>query len=87
MTCSVILLRQTHVLSGRVMNNDQSRSGTTHHLTVGTAATTRVLIESADGVAEWGTVGVHENIVEASLQALVDSFEFALLPANTGATT
>src|ERR1700722_18581411 len=45
----------------------------------GTAAKTRVLIESSDGHREWGTVGVNENIIEASLQALVDSMEFALL--------
>ncbi len=45
----------------------------------GTAAKTRVLIESTDGRREWGTVGVSENIIEASLQALVDSMEFALL--------
>ena len=45
----------------------------------GTAAKTRVLIESSDGKTEWGTVGVSENIIEASLQALVDSMEFALL--------
>jgi len=44
----------------------------------GTAARTRVLIESSDGTREWGTVGVHDNIVEASLQALVDSLEYAL---------
>ncbi|MBI5772197.1 MAG: citramalate synthase [Verrucomicrobia bacterium] len=45
----------------------------------GTAAKTRVLITSTDGKREWGTVGVSENIIEASLQALVDSMEFALL--------
>jgi 2-isopropylmalate synthase len=45
----------------------------------GTAAKTRVLIESSDGKHAWGTVGVSENIIEASLQALVDSMEFALL--------
>ncbi len=45
----------------------------------GTAAKTRVLIESTDGKRTWGTVGVSENIIEASLQALVDSMEFALL--------
>ncbi len=45
----------------------------------GTAAKTRVLINSTDGKREWGTVGVSENIIEASLQALVDSMEFALL--------
>jgi len=47
--------------------------------TAGTDARTRVLIESSDGVEEWGTVGVSDNIVEASLQALVDSLEYALL--------
>lgn len=45
----------------------------------GTAATTRVLIESTDGRRQWGTVGVSDNIIEASLQALVDSMEYALL--------
>jgi 2-isopropylmalate synthase len=44
----------------------------------GTAAITRVLIESSDGSGEWGTIGVNENIIEASLQALVDSLEYAL---------
>jgi hypothetical protein len=33
----------------------------------GTAAKTRVLIQSTDGKREWGTVGVSENIIEASL--------------------
>ncbi len=45
----------------------------------GTAARTRVLITSTDGRREWGTVGVSENIIEASLEALVDSLEYALL--------
>jgi 2-isopropylmalate synthase len=45
----------------------------------GSAAKTRVLIESTDGKEEWGTVGASDNIVEASLQALVDSMEFWLL--------
>jgi len=44
----------------------------------GTAAVTRVLIESGDGTSSWTTIGVHENIIEASLQALVDSLEFGL---------
>jgi len=47
--------------------------------TSGTGARTRVLIESTDGKEEWGTVGVHDNIIEASLQALADSLEFALM--------
>ena len=45
----------------------------------GTGAKTRVLIQSTDGKRDWGTVGVSENIITASLQALVDSMEFALL--------
>jgi 2-isopropylmalate synthase len=45
----------------------------------GTGARTRVLIESSNGQEEWGTVGVHDNIIEASLQALVDSMEYALM--------
>jgi 2-isopropylmalate synthase len=44
----------------------------------GTAAKTRVLIESTDGQEQWGTVGVSENIIEASWQALVDSVEYKL---------
>jgi 2-isopropylmalate synthase len=45
----------------------------------GTAARTRVLITSSDGKRDWGTVGVSENIITASLQALVDSMEYTLL--------
>lgn len=45
----------------------------------GTAAKTRVLIESSDGHHEWGTVGADFNIIEASLKALVDSMQYALL--------
>lgn len=45
----------------------------------GTAAKVRVLIESQDEKASWGTVGVSENIIEASWQALVDSIEYKLL--------
>lgn len=45
----------------------------------GTAAKVRVLIESGDEEERWGTVGVSENIIEASWQALVDSIEYKLL--------
>ncbi len=45
----------------------------------GTAAKTRVIIESSDGKDTWGTVGVSENIIEASWEALVDSVEYKLL--------
>jgi len=44
----------------------------------GTAARVRVLIESSDGVERWATVGVSENIIEASWQALVDSIDYKL---------
>jgi 2-isopropylmalate synthase len=44
----------------------------------GTASLVRVLISSGDGRAQWGTVGVSPNIVEASWRALVDSVEFKL---------
>ena len=44
-----------------------------------TAARVRVLIQSTDGTRTWGTVGVSENVVEASWQALVDSLEYVLL--------
>ncbi|HMH50184.1 MAG TPA: citramalate synthase [Candidatus Acidoferrum sp.] len=45
---------------------------------MGTAARTRVLITSGDGDETWGTVGVAENIIEASWHALVDSIEYKL---------
>jgi len=43
-----------------------------------TAAKTRVIIESSDGKDAWSTVGVSENIIEASWEALVDSVEYKL---------
>ena len=45
----------------------------------GTGASIRVLIESSDGKRTWGTVGVSENIIEASWEALVDSIDYKLL--------
>ncbi|MGO9059493.1 MAG: citramalate synthase [Candidatus Binataceae bacterium] len=44
----------------------------------GTGARVRVLIESTDGKRRWGTVGVSNNVIEASWQALVDSVEYKL---------
>src|SRR5204863_7719514 len=49
----------------------------------GTAAVTRVLLDATDGVDTWGTIGVSENIIEASWEALVDSLEAGMLPART----
>jgi 2-isopropylmalate synthase len=48
-----------------------------HH---GTGAVTRVLLDSSDGDSQWGSIGVSENIIEASWEALVDSLEFAFQP-------
>jgi len=43
----------------------------------GTGAITRVLLDSTDHKREWGTIGVSENIIEASWEALVDSLAYA----------
>jgi 2-isopropylmalate synthase len=48
----------------------------------GTESKVRVLIESGDHKDTWGTVGVSENIIEATWQALVDSIEYKLLSKN-----
>jgi 2-isopropylmalate synthase len=52
----------------------------------GTGAVTRVLLDSSDGTEEWGTVGVSENIIEASWEALVDSLEYAFQPRTPPAS-
>ena len=44
-----------------------------------TASLVRVLIETTDGVQKWNTVGVSQNIIQASLNALVDSLEIKLI--------
>jgi 2-isopropylmalate synthase len=46
-----------------------------------TAATTRVLIESRQGMRRWSTVGASPNIIDASWRALADSMEYALVTA------
>jgi 2-isopropylmalate synthase len=46
---------------------------------LGTGAVTRVLVETSDGLGEWDTVGVHENVIAASWHALVDSLAYGLL--------
>ena len=51
----------------RVINSDAA-----------TAARVRVVIETRDDDDNWGTVGVHENVIEASWAALVDSIEYKL---------
>ena len=57
-----------HDYKVRILNGD-----------AGTAATTRVLIESGRDTRRWTTVGCSSNIIEASLLALVDSLEYAVL--------
>jgi 2-isopropylmalate synthase len=46
---------------------------------IGTGAVVRVLIDTSNGEREWTTVGVSENILEASWEALVESYAFGLL--------
>ncbi len=48
----------------------------------GTGAITRVLLDSTDGEESWTTIGVSENIIEASWQALSDSLVYGLLKAS-----
>jgi 2-isopropylmalate synthase len=50
----------------------------------GTAAKVRVLIESTDGTARWGTIGVSTNIIEASWLALIDSLMYKLMLDRQG---
>jgi 2-isopropylmalate synthase len=48
--------------------------------TKGTASVTRVLLDASDGKDTWGSIGVSENIIESSWEALVDSLEAGMLP-------
>jgi 2-isopropylmalate synthase len=54
-----------------------------HH---GTGAVTRVLLDASDGQQSWGAIGVSENIIEASWEALVDSLEYAFQPKQADKT-
>jgi len=49
---------------------------------LGSGAVTRVLLDASDGTDTWGSIGVSENIIEASWEALVDSLEAGMLPAR-----
>ena len=62
-------LQEIHLSNYKVRILDEHRA---------TAATTRVLIDSTDGKRVWGAVGVGENIIEASWQALVDGLEYGV---------
>jgi 2-isopropylmalate synthase len=50
--------------------------------TKGTGAVTRVLIDASDGHDTWGTIGVSENVIAASWDALVDSLEYGMQPGR-----
>lgn len=50
--------------------------------TKGTGAITRVLLDASDGHDTWGALGVSENIIEASWEALVDSLEYGMQPGR-----
>ncbi len=63
-------LKQLHLVDYKVRVLDSSAA---------TASKVRVLIESTDNDSVWGTVGVSENIIQASWQALVDSIRYKLL--------
>jgi 2-isopropylmalate synthase len=49
----------------------------------GTGAVTRVLLDASDGTDTWGSIGVSENVIEASWDALVDSLEAGMLPGRS----
>ncbi|HEX3426661.1 MAG TPA: citramalate synthase [Acidimicrobiales bacterium] len=68
-------LAQVHLTDYKVRVLDTSK---------GTGAVTRVLIDSTDGERTWTTIGVSENIIEASWEALSDSVVFGLLGAVPG---
>ncbi len=63
-------LSQVHLIDYKVRVMDGSSA---------TASKVRVLIESSDGVDNWSTVGVSQDIIEASWIALVDSIEYKLI--------
>ena len=52
--------------------------------TKGTGAVTRVLIDASDGQEVWGSIGVSENLIAASWDALVDSLEYGMQPGAEG---
>ena len=68
-------LKEIHLSNYKVRILDEHRA---------TAATTRVLIDSTDGKRMWGAVGVSENIIEASWQALVDGLEYGVNGTKKG---
>jgi 2-isopropylmalate synthase len=78
---AAIVSRHPHLADIELTNYKVRILDETH----GTGAVTRVLLDSSDGEREWGTIGVSENIIEASWEALVDSLEYAFQPRGEGA--
>ena len=65
-----VLLRHIDLVNFKVRILDEAK---------GTGAVTRVLLDTSDGEDVWGTIGVSENIIESSWEALVDSLEYGML--------
>ncbi|HLI43480.1 MAG TPA: citramalate synthase, partial [Acidimicrobiales bacterium] len=68
-------LRDVHLTDYRVRVLDTEKA---------TGAVTRVLLDTADAEGTWSTIGVSENIIEASFEALVDAVVLALIRASAG---
>ncbi|MCL2769451.1 MAG: citramalate synthase [Solirubrobacterales bacterium] len=66
-------LREIDLVNFKVRILDESK---------GTGAVTRVLIDASDGRRSWGSIGVSENLIAASWDALVDSLEYGMQPAR-----
>ncbi|HXN37874.1 MAG TPA: citramalate synthase [Solirubrobacteraceae bacterium] len=66
-------LRDIELVNFKVRILDESK---------GTTAITRVLIDASDGHDVWGTIGVSENVIAASWDALVDSIEYGMQPGK-----
>ncbi len=66
-------LREIELVNFKVRILDESK---------GAGAITRVLIDASDGQGEWGSIGVSENLIAASWDALVDSLEYGMQPSG-----
>ncbi len=66
-------LRDIELVNFKVRILDESK---------GTGAVTRVLLDVSDGNRVWGSIGVSENVIEASWEALVDSLEYGMQPSR-----
>ncbi len=66
-------LRDIELVNFKVRILDESK---------GTGSVTRVLLDVSDGDRVWGSIGVSENVIEASWEALVDSLEYGMQPSR-----